>query len=181
MTTTTTEGATPLTPPSQDDLEEFANTTYPDDQSDYVGMMLQQATDAIWVDTGITEYPDTSTADGARRTRVIRNAIMALALWAMTQDENRAEINSPFSSETIGSYHYSKMLQQAAQGSSGIWWLDLLYKMLGTDVSDPNGSGLAWAAAEKVFNPCGGTYQDLVALGIEPNPNRLDDVYGVWG
>jgi hypothetical protein len=176
MTTTPAE-ATPLTPPSLDDLEQFANTTYDEAQAEYVEMMLQQATDALWAYTGIDTYPDDSTEDGKRRKRIIKNAIMALALWAMTQAESRHEIDSPFSSETIGSYHYSLKMQQAQTGSSGIWWLDMLFKMLGAG----GDSGMAWVDSERVFSPNGETYEDLIAQGLEPTqPPWLDTVYGVW-
>lgn len=178
MTTTPAE-ATPLTPPSLDDLEEFAKTTYPEADAEYVEMMLQQATDAVWIYTGIDSYADASTVAGQRRNRIIRNAIMSLALWAMTQAESRAEIDSPFSSETIGSYHYSLKMQQAQTGSSGIWWLDMLFKMLGADAEGD--AGMAWVNSERVFSPNGESYADLIDMGLEPVPPPWSNsVYGVW-
>jgi hypothetical protein len=149
-----------LTLPTIEELGEFRNEPFPDDATDpeveRAESILQQAADAIWVFTGIESDPvDTRVA------RILKNAIMDLTLWLMAQYENRDEINSPFTSERIGSYSYSKMMAAQRGEESGIWWLDLLFKYLGSQTdSDAVGS---WSHAENVMNPCGLTYEQILA------------------
>lgn len=139
-----------LTPPNVDDLEEFSNEEYPTDIHDYLETLLQGATDALWVFTGMDEYPEDE-----RLNRITRLAILDLTLWLYSQAEHRTEINSPFSSERIGSYSYSKMQAASKDGSSGIYWLDLLFAALKAPGSD---GGSSWVSSERVFNPEGYDY-----------------------
>lgn len=137
----------PLAPPTVDDLQGFSNEEFPDDSHEFLGTLLQGATDAIWIFTGMDEYPS-----DARLARITRFAIMDLALWLQSQAEHRTEINSPFSSERIGSYSYSKM-QQAQRGEdTGIYWLNLLFMALKAPGTD---GGASWVDSERVFNPEG--------------------------
>lgn len=143
-----------MTPPTVDELTVFRNEdAFTEDESAYVDLVLQMATDAVWIFTGMDQDPvDT------RLARIVHNAIMGLALWLMAQDEDREAINSPFSSERIGSYSYSKMQQAVEQGgNTGIYWLDLLMSALRR--FDSPLEGAIMASSEKVFNPEGLTYE----------------------
>jgi hypothetical protein len=132
-----------LTPPTVEELGTFRQLPFADgDETTQAESVLVQATDAVWVHTGLEEY----FAD-ERKTRIVKNAIMDLTLWLMSQAEHRDEINSPFSGERIGSYSYQKM-QQAQRGEeTGIYWLDLLFTML----KAPDGADEAWVSTEYVF------------------------------
>lgn len=152
----------PLTPPTMDDLAAFTGETYEDvtnEEADHIDTLLQQATDVVWIFTGI----DTSPVD-ARLLRVLNNAIMDLALWLRVQSENRDEVNSPFSSERIGSYSYTKM-QQAQSGAngvgdgSGLYWLDLLFRLITDSVNEG-----AWTTSENIFNPDNLSFEDFELL-----------------
>ncbi len=157
-----------LTPPTVEELGTFRREDFAaGDETTYAGSVLAQATDAVWMTTGLEEYPSDE-----RAARITRYAIMQFALWLMAQDEHRDEINSPFSSERIGSYSYSKM-QQASRGEeTGIYWLDMLFSMLRT----PTDGTQPWATSENVFNPCGLSFEELD--GTRTYDFTLHDFYG---
>lgn len=143
----------PLTPPTVEELETFRHDeAFPEDEHEYLDFILQMATDAVWVFTGVDSYPK-----DARKTRIFQYAIMDLTLWLLSQAEHRDEINAPFNSERIGSYSYSKM-QQASRGEdTGIYWLNLLFAMLRSPGEDGSSS---WVSSERVFNPEGYTFEE---------------------
>lgn len=157
-----------LTPPTTAYLGTFAGTTYSGSQQTAAAALLTQATDAVWVYTGLDAYPSDE-----RMTRIIKNAICELALWISAQADARDIINSPVMSERIGSYSYSKMMGAAKAGQeTGLFWIDLLFQMLrapGTDGSD------SWVSSERVFNPEGLTFQEMDALERLENQ---DPAYG---
>jgi hypothetical protein len=131
-----------LTPPTVSDLATYRNEPFAAGEEVWAGSVLQQATDAVWVFTGLDELPT-----DPRAVRILQNALLDLTLWLMSQAEHRDEINSPFSGERIGSYSYQKM-QQAQQGESGLYWLDMLFRLL--KASDGSAE-VAWVTSESVF------------------------------
>lgn len=158
-----------LTPPTVIDLETFRNEDYPPAEEPFVISVLQSATDAMWVFTGIeTEPTDPRTA------RILKNAIMDLTLWLMTQYDHRDEINSPFSSERIGSYSYSKMQASSRGEDTGIWWLDFFFRLLRNPDQE---SSAGWVASERVFNPDGYTYAEQQAA----DKMKVRDPSEPWG
>lgn len=141
-----------LTPPTVESLQEFRQEEFVGAENGWAEYVLAQATDALWVFTGIDSDPL-----DAREQRVVSNAIMELSLWLLAQVEHRDAIFSPFTGERIGSYSYQKM-QQARYGArtggsqepavgSGLFWLDTLFKM----IENINGSA-AWVNTEYVFD-----------------------------
>lgn len=143
-----------LTPPTILELEAFRHEAFTDGSPEetWAADALQQATDALWVATGLEEYPADS-----RASRIARYAIMDLALWLLAQADHRDEINSPFSGERIGSYSYQKM-QQAQRGEeSGIYWLDMFFRLLRQPAQESEGH---WVHSERVFDPEGHTYAE---------------------
>lgn len=117
-----------LLPPTIGELRTFRQALFLDEEQFATAeFTLRQATDAVWQHTQITEYP----AD-PQLSRILKYAILELATWLQTQAENRDEINSPFSSERIGSYSYSKVAQAAKSQDSGLFWLDSLFTALST-------------------------------------------------
>lgn len=140
-----------LIPPMYDDYVEFLNEEFPDDMIARIEDMMVQATDAFWVFTGLSDYPD-----DPRAARIARYAIMELTSWLLSQHENRAEINSPFSSERIGSYSYSKMQRAKEDFSSGLYWLDLFFRWLSGNETASQVS----VSSENVFSPQGYTFEE---------------------
>lgn len=140
----------PLIPPTYEDYTDFINEEFPSDMIIRIEDMLVQATDAFWVFTGLSDYPSDPQA-----ARVTRYAIMDLTAWLIAQHENRAEINSPFTSERIGSYSYSKMQAAKSDGDSGIYWLDMFFRLMR---AVDEGAMLSSVSSENVFNPTGETF-----------------------
>lgn len=158
-----------LTPPAVPELEQFiGGETFPTDEYVHVESTLQQATDALWLTTRWEDYPT-----DPRMERITKYAIFDLTSWLLTQSEHRDEINSPFSSERLGSYSYQKTQAASKDGSSGIFWLDLLFDTL----RDPVGDDGSWSTSEMVFNPGGLTYAEQRAY----EKITLPDPSEPWG
>jgi hypothetical protein len=153
-----------LTVPDLLEFTDFSNEPVAPDAVAHVEDILQQATDVIWIFTGIDNDPVDE-----RLARIVKYAIFDLTLWLLTQDAHREEINSPFSSERIGSYSYSKM-QKAKDGEdSGIYWVDMLFRLLRAPGEE---YAVSWVDSERVFNPEGYTFAQQEALrdGIPDYP-----------
>lgn len=158
-----------LTPPFVEDFEAFSREDYPDVDHPWVESMLQQATDALWVTTGLEDRPT-----DPRAARILDYAIFDLTLWLMSQVEHRDEINSPFSGERIGSYSYTK-LQQAQRGEeTGLYWLDMFFRLLRSPGEQAES---AWVSSERVFNPDGRTLAEAEAY----EKATLHDPSEPWG
>lgn len=160
-----------MSPPTVEELQTFRGEVFPLAERAQVEMYLQQATDALWVFTGADSFPT-----DARLRRLFQNAILDLTLWLLSRAEHRDEINSPFTSERIGSYSYSKMQRAADTGDSGIYWLDLLFKAL----KAPSESGeIPWVTSERVFNPEGLDFAD--SQMVEKQRSLMPDPSEPWG
>lgn len=107
--------------PTKDDLAEFTGRAA-DTYSDFADQALAQATLLFSVITKRDEYPDD--ADGRQ---LAVNAILELADRIYLEQPHQVTKASPFSSESIGSYSYSKnVLAQSKQGErTGLFWWDL--------------------------------------------------------
>ena len=159
-----------LIPPTYEEYTDFINEEFPNDMIMRIEDMLIQATDAFWVFTGLSSYPD-----DPRTARVARNAIMDLTAWLIAQHENRAEINSPFTSERIGSYSYSKMQSAKDDSNSGIYWLDMFFRLQrATDES----AMLTSVASENVFSPNGETFAEHEAAARAVRWDDSSDFFG---
>lgn len=144
-----------LTPPTVEALGTFRGEPFAEAETARAEFVLQQATDALWVTTGLDDPPD-----DPRAKRLMDYALMELTLWLMAQDEHRDEINSPFSGERIGSYSYQKM-QAAQRGeATGLYWLDLFFRLLRAPGEQAES---AWVSSERVFNPDGRTFEEQEA------------------
>lgn len=171
-----------ITQPSLDDLAVFLGESLAEATDAEVAAYsaaLQSATDAVWAYTQIEDDPT-----DARLLRILHMAICELAVWLRTQAENREEINSPFTSERLGSYSYNKaqQAQQSAFGGpgSGLFWLDMLFRLL----VDTESLADSWVSSENIFNPDGldyphweaqqriegGFYSDPWGLGVPRAP-----------
>lgn len=154
-----------LTLPLPEELDQFslgATDVFAEDQKTDA---IQQAADLLYLATGVTEDPTNATG---QILRIISWGLMDMAWKLLVTSENKTEINSPYSSETIGSYSYAKQAAAAiANGMlTGVEWFDAVVKLL----NGLSGESVIWSQSEHVFSQ---PY-------CEPDPNalRLPDWYG---
>lgn len=112
-----------------------------------VNFWLQAANDLLQLATGITKAPDPNTPLG----RIAKFGIMDMAWFVGTSMEDRDEFFSPFSSERIGSYSYSKASANVrASLDTGVPFFDQAVKWLSGAVDADQHIGLA-VTSENVF------------------------------
>lgn len=107
--------------PTTEDLAEFTGRAA-DTYGDFAAQALAQATLLFSVITKRDDFPD-----DADDRQLALSAILELADRIYLEQPHQATKASPFSSESIGSYSYSKnVLAQSKQGErSGLFWWDL--------------------------------------------------------
>ncbi len=140
-----------LTPPTTDDLALHQHVDEVDNE-DWAEDALQLATDLMALATGITEYPSDPVL-----ARVVRKGILDMAWYLTVQSDNKAEKFTPFTSETIGSYSYSKQMYTAVRkgADTGVDLFDLAVSyLLNAGYAEP----FSLISSEFVFNPTGETY-----------------------
>jgi hypothetical protein len=103
-----------LTPPSTDDLLIHMRRTDPFDtnEEEWAEDSLQRATDLAQIATGVEDDPTDELA-----ARIMQVGVLAMGHAIFVSSLDRDELYSPFSSERIGSYSYSKA-QQAVSASA---------------------------------------------------------------
>lgn len=137
-----------LTVPSPATLYLFWGDEAPDSDGGVIdarsAFWLQVATDLVWFNTQL----DTDPAD-PRQERFVQYAIMDMAIFLLAGREDITEDYSPFSSETIGSYSYSKNFRKIAgqAGNTGVYFYDLLINAFLLGLWDTQG----WSNSEDVF------------------------------
>lgn len=125
-----------LAPPTIADLSTFtgrATNTF----GSYALEALAQATLLFYLATEIESYPiDTSLATLAK------NGILDMADKIYLSQPYKEAVNSPYQSETIGSYSYSKSVQAVKKGdATGVMWFDLAVNKLKAGGSGIGSSG----------------------------------------
>lgn len=133
----------PLTVPQIAELAEFQNVESVEDPRGF--MALQQATDLMSIATGLTE--DTTDPIGAR---MMTWGILDMAWKILVSFDNREESYTPYTSERIGSYSYSKMLQKTTSGGeTGVEFFDAAVSYMADVIS---GAAIS-VSSEFVMNP----------------------------
>lgn len=131
-----------LTPPSVEDLDGFRHVTSTALEEDGLAWFLQAATDLMEVATGLHQEPTDSLGQ-----RTLQRGILDMAWFLGTSLEERDALFSPFSSERIGSYSYSKSQQAVAlHGPTGVPFFDLAVLYF-AELSEAG----CWSAAEHVM------------------------------
>lgn len=114
-----------LDAPTVSDLADFTGS----EQSSYsafVSQALVQATLLFGFATGLEQYPDTT----AERS-LAYNGILEMADKLYLSQPYAAALASPFQSESIGSYSYSKASGAVSKGqATGVVWFDLAVQKL---------------------------------------------------
>jgi hypothetical protein len=115
-----------LTLPDPEELDQFTQGASDIFSDDAKFVAFQQAADLFYVAAGITDDPTDEYA-----LRILKWGLMDMAYKILITRENQAEIYSPYSSETIGSYTYSKMLSAIQAGlRTGVEWFDIALSLL---------------------------------------------------
>lgn len=132
-----------LASPSLGQLATFtgrASSTF----NDFAAEALTQATLLLMMATGLESYPeDTNLA------QLAVYGILDMADSIYLSQPYKESINSPFQSETIGSYSYSKMTKSVKKGTdTGVAWFDMAVsklKVSGSGIVDSGSiEGMEW-------------------------------------
>jgi hypothetical protein len=136
-----------LVPPTVADMASFtgraSNTFGP-----FATEALTQATLLFYMSTGLEAYPENS-----QLASLAKYGIMDMADKIYLSQPYKEATSSPFQSETIGSYSYSKLTQSVKKGdSTGVMWFDMAVNKLkagGTGIG-ASGSieGMEWDGIE---------------------------------
>lgn len=152
-----------LTVPSIADLALFQGVNEVTDLRAY--NMLQQATDLMAMNVGFTEDP----VDDEIGLRFLKNGILDMAWKLLVALDNREELYTPYTSERIGSYSYSKMVQAATRGEeTGVPFFDTAVQYFANGSVDGSIMGVD---SEPVFNADGRQQWEI----------ELDDRLAYWG
>lgn len=118
-------------------LEHMQQTEFdPTLQEDWIADILQQATDLMFIATGLTGDPT-----DPQMLRIIDTGILAMAYALLIQSPDRPAIYSPFTSEHIGSYSYTRAMAQLTSqvGSgqpTGVGWFDMAVRFFNSKAGD---------------------------------------------
>jgi hypothetical protein len=116
-----------LTVPDTDELLLAMRRTTPftAQESEWAEDALQRATDLARIATGLTEDPVGPDDDPDFPQRILTQGILAMAYAIEVRSDDADEFYSPFTSERLGSYSYSKAMQAVREGSAtGVPWFD---------------------------------------------------------
>lgn len=123
---------------------------------------LDQATLLFYLATGIEEYPeDVSLA------RLAKYGILDMADNIYLSQPYQEALASPYQSETIGSYSYSKTVKAVKKGdATGITWFDMAVNKLKAGGSSIGSTG---------------SIEGMEWDGIAPGPNGKQKIIGAGG
>lgn len=150
-----------IAPPFVGELATFtgrASSTF----GDYAAEALTQATLLLVLATGLTDYPtDTNMA------QLAKYGILDMADSIYLSQPYKESISSPFQSESIGSYSYSKMTKSVKRGeSTGVTWFDMAVSKLRVA-----GSGIGAT----------GSIEGMEWDGVVTGPNGKSKILGASG
>lgn len=140
---------------TKDDLEGFSGRPS-QSYSKYADTALSQALLLFKIGTCLAQFPDDPI-----KGELAKNAILAMADSIFLAQRYQAAAASPFNSETIGSYSYSKTASAVSSGKpTGIMWFDLAIEQLsvcGTlDDGIPTGGGIGMFEYDGFVTPSAG-------------------------
>lgn len=131
------------------------------DYSGYAATALKQAILLFKLGTCLNEFPD-----DAIKAELAQTAILAMADAIYLAQPFQSVLSNPFSSETIGSYSYSKVAGAVAGAlPTGITWFDIAVSQLGVcELTDhvPSGGGIEIFENDALF-----------AAGVHPDNLRM--------
>lgn len=162
-----------LSIPSVSDLASFKGKSE-NFYSSYAEQALMQAALLLSIRTGLTAMPE----DESEAT-LARYAIMDLANKIYLEAPYDEILAKPFSSESIGSYSYSKSAQAARKGDdSGSMWFELALERLGNVDGDfeVNSGSISMFERSNIYQDAEGRSYVLGPDEV-PNPDVNDYFY----
>jgi hypothetical protein len=125
-----------LAPPTVADLATFTGRSS-NAFGQYVYQALDQATLLFYLATDRTEYPSDSNL-----AMLAKNGILEMADKIYLSQPFQEAMASPFQSETIGSYSYSRTVAAVKKGdATGVMWFDLAVNKLKSEDTAIGASG----------------------------------------
>lgn len=163
-----------ITPPSLEQLAVFSGREE-ESYTDFADQALVQATVLFQIASCLDALPtDTTSVDYD----VCVNAILDMADRLYLGQQYSTAKASPFSSETIGSYSYSKMSSQVSQGlPTGVGWFDLAIQNYGSCDSGVTVSH----SATSIFEDYGISVIDGRRVFLGPEGENLPDLFQFSG
>lgn len=140
---------------TKDDLEDYSGRPS-QSYSKYSETALKQALLLFKIGTCLAQFPDDPI-----KAELAKNAILAMADSIFLSQRYQQAMASPFNSETIGSYSYSKTASAVSAGKpTGIMWFDLAIGELSVcglqDDGVPTGGGIGMFEYDGVVTPSSG-------------------------
>lgn len=130
--------------------------------NNFASEALAQATLLFHLATGLLDYPE-----DAQLSQLAKYGIMDMADKIYFSQPYREAMASPYQSESIGSYSYSKTVQAVKKGdNTGVMWFDLAVNKLKTSSSSSVASG---------------SIQGMEWDGIEVTPDGKTKIIGAYG
>lgn len=120
----------------------------------YAETALVQSADLMYIATGLLDDPT-----DPQHLRILQNGIMGMAEFLISTQPFRGEAYAPVSSESLGSYSYSKSAGAVKAGiPTEVMWFDLAVHFF----SSGDESALALTSSTSVFEYDGGLlHQDI--------------------
>ena len=160
-----------LTLPTVVDLALFQHEDAVENE-DWANEALQLAADLFKFAGGPTEDDQ---LESAAETRLVNAAICDMAWFLLIDRDNREAIYSPFSSERIGSYSYSKVAAAVnGRQATGVAFFDQATDYFSSKDAENGPIGLSF---ERVMNPGGLSYAEADARK-NTTTQLLLDAYG---
>lgn len=152
--------------PTIDDLLDYMQEDDDDVVGEWGDQLLRQAADLFIVATSVTDEPtDTFSV------RMKNNAICSLAHWLLVTNDDRDAQYSPFTSERIGSYSYSKAMQSVTSRQPvGVLWFDTAVQWFISQQDE-----LEWSTSENVFAT---SYREFIDTELPDWKTYQHDLYG---
>lgn len=154
-----------LAPPNVAELATFsgrASNTF----GEYAIEALAQATLLFYLATELESYPESSSLAS-----LAKNGILEMADKIYLSQPYKEATASPYQSETIGSYSYSRAVAAVRKGdATGVMWFDLAVNKLKASGSGIGSSGsiqgMEWDGIEVVD----GRAKIIGGSGVQPSP-----------
>lgn len=142
-------------------------------QASYTGYANQAIAEALLlfkIYTCLKDWPSNTDDD-----QLAQYAVLSMADAFITSQPYALTMGSPFSSESIGSYSYSKAMKKLQAGlPTGLTWFDLAISQLGVCESGPNG-GIAHGSME-VFERDGYFHTDSTGKKRVLGPKDIEPI-----
>lgn len=164
---------------SAQDLSDYSGRPVASYQpSAWIPQAVAQATLLFKIATCLNQFPDDPT-----EAQLAGYAIKAMADHAVLNQPNAQAMASPFQSETLGSYSYSKMASSASKGEkTGVMWFDIAVDQLGQcDKNDGvfSGGGIEVFEFDGLFG--GALMGGNTARLLSPDDQAYHDAFMVSG